>query len=191
MHACMHACMYVCMYVRTYVRMYVRMYERTYVCMYVCESEPLLKERAPTQKTCICPRRYLILLQRWSSLAGFWFLICIFLSCFFHINNIEKDLDGKFIIINLLINNNIPLLIVNLYGPNQDSPEWFEKLFEKINNYNMDHIIMVGDWNTSLTKLDTYNYNIQRNLKARNTINKFINEHNFVDIWSLQNKDQK
>ena len=50
---------------------------------------------------------------------------------------------------------------------------------------------MVGDWNTSLTNLDTYNYNTQRNLKARNIINNFITDQNFVDIWRLQNKDQK
>ena len=109
----------------------------------------------------------------------------------YKINKVEKDSSGRYIIINLLINNNIPLLIVNLYGPNLDSPKWFERLFDKVNDYKMDHIIMVGDWNTSLTNLDTYNYNIQRNLKARNIINNFINEDNFVDIWRLQNKDQK
>ena len=109
----------------------------------------------------------------------------------YKIDKVEKDSSGRYMIISLLINNNIPLLIINLYGPNLDSPIWFANLFDKVNDYKMDHIIMVGDWNTSLTNLDTYNYNIQRNLKSRNIINNFITDQNFVDVWRLQNKDQK
>ena len=109
----------------------------------------------------------------------------------YKIDKVEKDKSGRYIIISLLINNNIPLLIINLYGPNLDSPAWFANLFAKVNDYKMDHIIMVGDWNTSLTNLDTYNYNFQRNLKSRKIINNFITDQNFVDVWRLQNKDKK
>ena len=74
----------------------------------------------------------------------------------YKINKVEKDSSGRYIIINIVINNNIPLLRVNLYGPNLDSPKCFANLFDKVNDYKMDHIIMVGDWNTSLTNLDTW-----------------------------------
>ena len=72
-----------------------------------------------------------------------------------------------------------------------DDPVWFNKLFNKIDEYNIDHVILCGDWNTTLNDKDTYNYNSQRNLGSRGSINNYIIKNTFIDIWREQNKDSK
>ena len=109
----------------------------------------------------------------------------------YNLNSTYKDKDSRYIILNITINNLIPILIVNIYGPNNDNPSWFENLFNKIEELNIDHIIIVGDWNTTLNNNDTYNYNIQRNIKSRQYINNYITKNKFIDIWRSQNQDSK
>ena len=119
--------------------------------------------------------------------------VAILINNTFEYSIIDKiiDKDGRYIILNILINNLIPIQIVNIYGCNEDNPDWFNRLFELIDKQLTDYIILTGDWNTTLSDEDTYNYQHQRNLKARETINSYIKKNNFIDIWREQNKEQR
>ena len=55
------------------------------------------------------------------------------------------DKDGRFLILLIEITDLAPILLVNIYGPNKDDPVWFNKLFNKIDEYNIDHVILCGD----------------------------------------------
>ena len=68
------------------------------------------------------------------------------------------DTEGRYIILNLLINNLIPIQVVNIYGCNNDNHVWFNNLFDIVDNQTMDFVIMTGDWNTALSEIDTYIY---------------------------------
>ena len=109
----------------------------------------------------------------------------------YKILNSFKDNEGRILILELEIANLTSILLVNIYGPNKDSPLWYDKLFDKIDEYNLDHVIIVGDWNVALQNKDTYNYAFQRNLGSRTKINNYIGKNNFVDIWREQNKENK
>ena len=51
------------------------------------------------------------------------------------------------------------LTLVNLYGPNEDSPEFYIKLAEILEEYNNDTNILCGDFNLVQDQyLDTYYY---------------------------------
>ena len=82
----------------------------------------------------------------------------------YKVESINKDSEGRYIMLNITINNSIPMLIVNLYGHNNDNPNWYDNLLKKIEDINIDYTIIVGDWNIAPTKEDTYNYNSQRNM---------------------------
>ena len=101
------------------------------------------------------------------------------------------DREGRFIILKILVNNLIPLQIVNLYGSNQDNPEWFKNLFLNVDRQNSDFVVFTGDWNTTLSEKDTYNYQFQRNLKSRTEINNYIIKNKYIDIWREQHKDER
>ena len=55
--------------------------------------------------------------------------------------------DGRYIILDLEIPEVARMLIINLYAPNEDSPEFFTKLFNEIEQRDVKNIIMTGDWN--------------------------------------------
>ena len=93
------------------------------------------------------------------------------------------DKEGRVLILLIEIPELAPILLVNIYGPNKDYPTWYINLFDRINEYNIDHVIICGDWNTTLNDRDTYNYNFQRNLGSRNIINNYIQDNTFIDIW--------
>ena len=89
------------------------------------------------------------------------------------------------------MNNLIPIQIVNIYGCNEDNPDWFSRLFNIIDRQLTEYLIITGDWNTTLSEKDTYNYQHQRNLKSREAINSYIKKNNYIDIWREQNNDQR
>ena len=58
-------------------------------------------------------------------------------------------------------------LIVSLYGPNRNDPEFYVELEERINEVGFENIITGGDWNLVLDfELDYYNYKHHNNSKA-------------------------
>ena len=49
-------------------------------------------------------------------------------------------------------------LIVSLYGPNRDNPEFYVELEERISEVGFENLIIGGDWNLVLAfTLDDYN----------------------------------
>jgi hypothetical protein len=55
--------------------------------------------------------------------------------------------------------------LVNLYGPNNDNPYFYEKVFETVDGLNNDKYIVCDDFNLILIpEFDYYNY---KRIKAR------------------------
>ena len=110
----------------------------------------------------------------------------------YQVIKLHLDPDGRFLILSLSIANLYTVTITNVYGPNKDDPEWYMRLFEKVNSFdNTDYLIYAGDWNMSLTEMDFYNYNSHRNLKAISHVQSEMETMNLIDIWRLQNPEVK
>ena len=93
------------------------------------------------------------------------------------------DLEGNFIMLDLIIQNQ-RILLVALYGPNSDSPSFYEKLFHEIEINSNISIIMGGDWNISQKyTLDTLNYKTKNNQNAQTTLHNLMREYDLVDVW--------
>ena len=66
-------------------------------------------------------------------------------------------------------------LIVSLYGPNRDYPEFHAELEERINDVGFENIIIGGDWNLVLDyTLDYYNYKHHNNIKAQEQVDNLM-----------------
>ena len=100
------------------------------------------------------------------------------------LHNIEKCPNGSFIILDITINKK-RVTLVNTYGPSgTDSPAYFRKLFEKIENTTNENIVLVGDINVALDpNLDTSMYNRQNKPNAGKTIHEKMHLLNLVDVW--------
>ena len=70
-----------------------------------------------------------------------------------------KDSNGNVLAI-LMEYDGKRILLQSIYGPNQDSPEFYStSVFHKIEDWLPEYSIFVGDWNVSLDpEKDTKNY---------------------------------
>ena len=102
----------------------------------------------------------------------------------FKIHESKPDILGRYIILDIELVGVARFLIVNIYAPNNDSPEFFNNLFLKIENSDTKNLVIVGDWNLVMNfDLDTLNYKIQNNTNAIKTVLKFMDKLDLTDIW--------
>ena len=101
----------------------------------------------------------------------------------YNIDHIEKFNDGNMISIDIKLSD-LKLKIINLYGPNQDSPTFFQRLESIIESSKQDYLLVCGDFNVVLDpSKDSKNYIGINNPQSRNLLLRIINEKNLVDVY--------
>ena len=97
------------------------------------------------------------------------------------VNKLRGDQGGNFIILRVEQNKSSFLLCV-LYGPSEDNPAFFSRLFSVLNDYNEQYLVC-GDFNVTLSQsLDNLNYTAARSPQSRRELNNIIEENNLIDI---------
>ena len=82
--------------------------------------------------------------------------------------------------------------LIVIYGPNTDSPAFFEHLESEIENHAQDYAVICGDFNLVLnTELDSDNYMHINNPRARNKFLETIDTYNLVDVYRHLHTDSK
>ncbi|RUA04563.1 MAG: hypothetical protein DSY43_06055, partial [Gammaproteobacteria bacterium] len=107
----------------------------------------------------------------------------------YKIHQSKLDPRGNFIVLSLQIENEM-LTLINLYGPNNDTPDFYSSLFADIDFDSP--VIICGDWNLALDpKIDTQNYIRVNNPRAREKVLQIIEENNLCDPWRVQHPETK
>ena len=93
---------------------------------------------------------------------------------------IKRDPDGHFIILNGRIHQE-DINIVNIYAPNIGAPKYIKKILEDFKKDIDSNTIIVGDFNTPLSKMDrSSKQNINKDIVA---LNKALDEMDLTDIY--------
>ena len=101
----------------------------------------------------------------------------------FKIKQVYKENDGNFLMVHIYTMN-MDVLLVNIYGPNRDDPDFYVRLNEKVKQLKVANIIIAGDWNLVLNPvLDYHNYKHVHNTRAREKVGKIIEDNCLIDIW--------
>ena len=101
----------------------------------------------------------------------------------FKVKKVYKDEGGNFLFV-LLETMDMSLLLVSVYGPNRDSPDFYEDLQKYIGEVDYTNIVMGGDFNLVLDpNLDYYNYKHVNNPNAANKVENMILDLDITDIW--------
>ena len=107
------------------------------------------------------------------------------------VEKVKADQSGNYIILEIDIQGK-KITLVNLYGSNEDKPQFDNRLKQKYLEFQNDYVIMCGDWNLVLNPtIDTNNYACIHNPRARQEVLKLLEEDNFVDTWRVMHENEK
>lgn len=102
------------------------------------------------------------------------------------INKIEIDTHGRYIFLDCEIDS-LQILLVNLYAPNDDNPEYFEKIFRKIaNEYETPNLVFGGDFNfVQDVNLDKKGGQPRTHFKAKEMVTNYMEYLELIDVWRM------
>ena len=101
----------------------------------------------------------------------------------FTLHNHCHDQNGNFIVLDLTVSNQ-RLTLVNLYGPNKDTPDFYNKLKNIVVRQGNTNILMGGDWNLLLDPaIDGRNYKHINNPNSRQVVLKLMADLKLFDVW--------
>lgn len=105
---------------------------------------------------------------------------------FKHLSTIV-DRDGRYVIVVGEIHST-PITLLNVYGPNNDDPEFFRKVLNLIPDISSTNLIIGGDFNLVLdTYLDRSSTQRVEPSKACNLLKSYIENMNVSDVWRISN----
>ena len=113
-------------------------------------------------------------------------IILIHKSIPFQVIKTIQDPLGRYIIVqgNILTQK---LNLINVYGPNEDNPSFFEKLFLTVSSLEGLYIIG-GDFNCALDPvLDRSTQSEATHVRTRKTLANFMKDLRLTEIWRTQN----
>ena len=97
------------------------------------------------------------------------------------LKNEKIDAHSNMIKLELEIENKFIVSLINLYGPNADSPHFYTEINDIISASLNEFTIICGDYNLIQdSKLDYYNYSTINNPKARIELLKLKQENNLI-----------
>ena len=95
------------------------------------------------------------------------------------------DEHGNFTIVEIRIGDK-DITLINIYGPNKDTPLFYKNLMTILNDFSQHNMIFGGDWNMVMqSDQDTVNYRNINNPKSREVLNEIIDKYCLTDIWRL------
>ena len=91
----------------------------------------------------------------------------------------HADTEGRALIVDC--SGPVAFRLINIYAPNEIE----EKLpfFQNIFNQVTDNTILIGDFNTALSKIDISDNNVYKNDRSRAILYEKIQKHDLTDIW--------
>ena len=101
------------------------------------------------------------------------------------VTKVIRDTNGNFIILEIILQKQ-KITLANIYGPNEDKPQFYNNVKQKIDELGNDNVIICGDWNLVIDpNVDTENYKSINNRNARSVVVSFLDELEYMDAWRL------
>ena len=119
--------------------------------------------------------------------------VAILFNTGFEYKILKTDTDeiGNFLMVQVNICG-FKILLINIYSPNSDKPEFYDDIEDKIGNADFDQITICGDLNLfSHPNLDCNNYINISNPKARTKVKSMMNKLDLTDIYRKIHPEKK
>lgn len=107
------------------------------------------------------------------------------------LHNVLLDNQGRYVIMDVSIQDK-RISLVGLYGPNEDDPNFFNDIKQKLSDDENQSMILAGDWNVVLDyEKDCKNYVQRNNTKANKAVIELKTHFELEDVWRVQNPDKQ
>ena len=119
--------------------------------------------------------------------------VCILFNNNFQFEIIRKffDQEGRFIIIDIKIDNKI-LTLVNTYAPNNDNLTFFQNLINRILSFECEEVIVGGDFNLVMdVQKDKNGVNATTHRNSLKEVQNIANSLDLIDVWPTLNPNGK
>ena len=100
--------------------------------------------------------------------------------------NIFRDNNGRTISIRCRIANEETMLL-NLYAPNSDTPQFFSDAFNVLKYAPNANFYIAGDFNTILSEQDIRGGKDNSHKLSTDCINNLVNRYQLCDVWRIRN----
>lgn len=109
----------------------------------------------------------------------------------FTVSKTIKDKNGRFLIIAGSLFHT-PVLLVNIYAPNFDNPDFTSNLFSTLPFLDTHLLILAGDLNCVMSPtLDRSSPRVFTQSSMSKSISDFMSQNGFVDPWRARNPQTK
>lgn len=109
----------------------------------------------------------------------------------FAAENIKKDTNGNYLLLEFTTEEEKRFLLCCIYGPSgndKPSADFFEHLQKRIDEYDCENIIVCGDFNATLNqKLDCKNYFNEHKPNTRKMVLNLMKDKHLIDIFREMN----
>ena len=102
----------------------------------------------------------------------------------FQIADVIRDDEGRMVIIRGKYHEE-KIIFASIYGPNKDSPEFFEAMFRRLDATGVDRKIVAGDFNAVLNNETDRSTGTHRHVKSTEVLNLGIDELYLRDVWTV------
>ena len=104
----------------------------------------------------------------------------------YEITKSYKDAVGNLLILSIIIQKKLSITLVNINGQNNNEPEFYRNLKRKLEEFNNDFLVLLGDWNLVQNfNLDCFNYATQNNIQNAEVVQEIKNDFYLVDPWRI------
>ena len=91
-----------------------------------------------------------------------------------------------------MVSKHFEFLIVTVYGPNRDDPNFYINMKQKLLESDISSIVICGDWNLVQNyQLDTFGYVHENNKSAQSKVEYIKTILDLTDPWRTANQDLK
>ena len=99
------------------------------------------------------------------------------------VTNIKKDNNGNVLCLECTFEDK-KFVLAGIYGPNTDTPSFFNDLYDLVNSYNLDSHLICGDFNVTLNhEIDNRNYVQPRNTMSRQALKELMTANFTIDCY--------
>ena len=102
-----------------------------------------------------------------------------------------KDNEGNFLVVDVTAQHQ-RFTLINIYGPNSDSPSFFKKIIQHLEEIGNSDYIICGDFNLVLDPyIDCSNYKNINNPKSRELLLDYMETNDIIDPFRESNPQLK